>query len=115
MQHFKTVTKTQTQNIASVHYTEAHKVLENAQAEIANCVFDSDCTAARQYIMLANVFASLVQCFYNNDDNEYISIAEIMQCFTHLTYYDDSYVYDDCVKNTALTEINLNDYVYLSN
>lgn len=115
MQTFKTVTRTQTQQVESVHYTEAHKVLENAQTEIANCVFDTDCTAARQYIMLANVFASLTECYYSNDNSEYISIAEIMQCFAHLTYYDDSLLFEDCVRNTALTDIELTDYVYLSN
>ena len=115
MQTFKTITQQQTITQDSIYYAEVHKVLENAQKEIANCVFDSDCTGARQYIMLANIFASLVQCFYNSDNEEYIALDNIMQCFAHLTYYDDSYIYDDCVKNTALTEINLNDYVCLSN
>jgi hypothetical protein len=115
MQTFKTITQQQTITQDSVYYAEAHKVLENTQKEIATCVFDSDCTAARQYIMLANVFASLTQCFYNSDNEEYIALDNLMQCFAHLTYYDDSYIYDDCVRNTALEKIKLLDYVHLSN
>jgi hypothetical protein len=114
MQHFKTITQQQTITQDSVHYEEAHKVLENVQKEIADTVFDSDCTGARQYIMLANIFASLVQCFYNSDNEEYIALDNLMQCFAHLTYYDDSYIYDDCVRNTALEKINLLDYVSLN-
>lgn len=115
MQTFKTVTQ-QFQPIAvdSVHYTVAHAVLENTQKQIADTVFDSDCTGSRQYIMLANIFASLVQCFYNSDNEEYISLDSLMQCFSHLTYYDDSYIYDDCVRNTTLAQIKLLDYISLN-
>ena len=112
---FKTITQQQTITQDSVHYEVAHKVLENAQKQIADTVFDSDCTGARQYIMLANIFASLTQCFYNSNNEEYVALDDLMQCFAHLTYYDDSYIYDDCVRNTALEKINLLDYVSLSN
>jgi hypothetical protein len=115
MQMFKTITQQQTITQDSVHYEVAHKVLENAQKQIADTVFDSDCTGARQYIMLANIFASLTQCFYNSNNEEYVALDDLMQCFAHLTYYDDSYIYDDCVRNTALEKINLLDYVSLSN
>jgi len=115
MQMFKTITQQQTITQDSVHYEVAHKVLENAQKQIADTVFDSDCTGARQYIMLANIFASLTQCFYNSNNEEYVALDDLMQCFAHLTYYDDSYFYDDCVRNTALEKINLLDYVSLSN
>ena len=114
MQAFKTITKQQTITADSVHYTVAHAVMENTQKQIANTMFESDCTAARYYIMLANVFASLTQCFYNSDNEEYIALDDLMQCFAHLTYYDDSVLYDDCVANTALAKINLLDYVCLS-
>jgi len=116
MQTFKTVTK-QFQPIAvdSVHYTVAHAVLLNTQKEIANADFDCDETGSRYYIMLANIFASLTQCFYNAGDEEYIALNDLMQCFAHLTYYDDSYMYDDCVRNTALADVKLLDYVSLYN
>ena len=116
MQTFKTVTQHfQPIAVDSVHYTVAHAVMENAQKQIANTFFESDCTAARHYIMLANVFASLTQCFYNAGDDEYIALDDLMQCFAHLTYYDDSNLYDDCVANTPLAKIKLLDYVSLSN
>lgn len=115
MQMFKTVTQTQTTNVDSVHYTEAHKVLENAQKAVADLCLDYDCTGARQYCMYANVFAALTNCYYSADNSEYISVAEIMHCFSSLTYYDDSYIYDECVANTALAKVNLLDYVCLSN
>ncbi len=116
MQTFKTITK-QFQPIAvdSVHFTVAHAVLENCQTQIANTLFESDPTASRQYIMLSNVFASLTQCFYNAGDDEYIALDDLMQCFHHLTYYDDSNLYDDCVANTAMSSVKLLDYVHLSN
>jgi hypothetical protein len=117
MQTFKTVTK-QIQPIAvdSVHYTVAHAVLENAQKQIADLCLDTDPTGARQYIMYANIFASLTDCYYSIDyDSEYVALDDLMQCFAHLTYYDDSYIYDECVANTALEKIKLLDYVYLSN
>ena len=114
MQAFKTVTTTHTQSVDCVHYTVAHAVLENAQKQIENTYFETDCTAWRQYTMLANVFSSLVCCFYENSNDDYISLQEIMCCFAHLTYYDDSYIYDNCVANTALEKIKLLDYVCLS-
>ena len=116
MQTFKTVTK-QFQPIAvdSVHYTVAHAVLENAQKAVADLCLDYDCTGARQYVMYANIFASLTDCYYSADNAEYIALDDLMQCFAHLTYYDDSYIYDECVANTALAKVNLLDYVCLSN
>ena len=116
MQNFKTITQ-QFQPIAvdSVHYTVAHAVLKNAQQHLASTLFESDPTASRHYIMLANVFASLTQCFYNAGDDEYIALDDLMQCFCHLTYYDDESIYDDCVSNTALAQVKLLDYVILHN
>ena len=114
MQAFKTVTTTHTKSVDCIHYTVAHAVLENAQKQIEDTYFETDCTAWRQYTMLANVFSSLVCCFYEHSNSDYISLQEIMHCFEHLTYYDDSCIYDDCVRNTALEKINLLDYVHLS-
>lgn len=115
MQAFKTITQQQTITQDSVHYTVAHAVLENAQKAAANLCLDTDCTGARQYVMYANIFASLTQCYYNSDNEEYIALDDLMHCFAHLTYYDDSYIYDECVANTALAKVNLLDYVCLSN
>jgi len=66
MQAFKTVTRTPAPvAVESVHYTVAHAVLENAQKAVADLCLDYDCTGARQYIMYANVFASLTDCYYS--------------------------------------------------
>ena len=115
MQTFKTVTQTQTTQVDCVHYTVAHAVLENAQKQVANTCFDSDCTGARYYIMCTQILANLTKVFYNADDAEYISKAEIIHAIADcLTYYDDAQLYDDCVANTALASENLYDYTYLS-
>ena len=47
MQNFKTITKTQTENVYSVHYTQAHAVLENAQKLVANLCLDYDSTGSK--------------------------------------------------------------------
>ena len=50
MQNFKTVTKTTTDKFYSVHYTQAHKVLENAQKIVANMCLDYDSTGSNYYV-----------------------------------------------------------------
>ena len=49
------------------------------------------------------------------DDDDYISVAEIMQCFNVLTYYDEKHLYDDCVANTAFAKLDFYDYCSLNN
>ena len=115
MQTFKTITQQQTITQDSVHYTVAHAVLENAQKAAANLCLDTDCTGARQYVMYANIFASLVDCYYSSDNSDYIALDDLMHCFAHLTYYDDSYIYAEIVEGTALEKVDLLDYIYLSN
>ena len=116
MQAFKTVTRTPAPvAVDSVHYTVAHAVLENAQKAVANLCLDTDCTGARQYVMYAKVFASLTDCYYSNADDDYVALDDLMQCFAHLTYYDDSYIYAEIVEGTALEKVDLLEYVYLSN
>ena len=116
MQAFKTVTRTPAPvAVESVHYTVAHAVLENAQKAVANLCLDYDCTGARQYIMYANIFASLTDCYYSIDyDSEYCALDDLMQCFAHLTYYDDSYIYAEIVQGTALESVDLLEHIYLS-
>ena len=116
-QTFKTVTKTQTTQDFSVHYTEAHKVLENAQKQVANLCLDYDSTGCSYYINATQILANLTKAYYYScDDDEYISVAEIIHAIADcLTYYDDKHLYDECVKNTALAKFNLYDYAHLSN
>ena len=117
MQTFKTVTKTQTQQVESVHYTEAHKVLENAQKQVADLCLDSDNTGSSYYINATQILANLCAVYYNSDeDSEYVSVAEIVYAITNcLTYYDEKHLYDDCVANTALADVNVYDYAHFSN
>lgn len=117
MQNFKTVTKTQTTQVESVHYTQAHAVLENAQKLVASLCLDYDSTGSSYYVNATKILANLTETYYCYcDDDDYISVAEIMHAITScLTYYDDKCLYDDCVKNTALAKLNLYDYAYLSN
>ena len=116
-QTFKTVTKTQTTNVDSVHYTEAHKVLENAQKQVAQLCLDYDSTGCSYYINATQILANLTKAYYYAcDDSEYISVAEIIHAIADcLTYYDEKHLYDECVKNTALAKFNLYDYAHLSN
>ena len=115
MQHFKTITRTRTNDVESVHYTVAHAVLENCQKQVANTCFDYDSTGCRYYIQLTQILASLTQTYYDNADDDYLPLCDLMHCFSHLTYYDDKCIYDDCVKNTALESVNFYDYNSLSN
>ena len=116
MQTFKTVTQTQTTQVDCVHYTVAHAVLLNAQQQVTNTYFDSDCTGARYFVMCTQILANLTKVFYDADNAEYISKAKVIHAIADcLTYYDDAHLYDDCVANTALASENLNDYAYLSN
>ena len=117
MQAFKTITQTTKQQVHSVHYLEAHKVLTNAQQQAANLMLEYDSTGCSYAINAAQIFANLTNVYYNScDDSDYISVQAIMDAITNcLTYYDDEHMYTACVKNTALAKLNLHDYAYLSN
>ena len=116
MQNFKTVTKTQTENVYSVHYTQAHAVLENAQKLVADLCLDYDATGSEYYVHATKILASLVQTYYAYaNDDDYISIAEVMEAFNVLTYYDEKHLYDDLVKNTAFEKLDFYEYCSLCN
>ena len=116
MQNFKTITKKTTDKIYSVHYTQAHKVLENAQKKVANLCLDYDATGSEYYVHATKILASLVETYYAYADDEYyISIAEVMEAFNVLTYYDEKHLYDDLVKNTAFEKLDFYDYCSLCN
>ena len=116
MQNFKTITKNTTDKIYSVHYTQAHTVLENAQKLVANLCLDYDSTGSTYYVNATKILANLTESYYAYcDDDDYISVAEIMQCFNVLTYYDEKHLYDDCVKNTALANVDFYSYCSLCN
>ena len=116
MQNFKTITKKTTEKIYSVHADAVHAVMENAQKIVANLCLDYDSTGSSYYVNATKILANLTESYYAYcDDDDYISVAEIMQCFSVLTYYDEKHLYDDCVANTAFEKLDFYDYCSLHN
>jgi meiotically up-regulated gene 157 (Mug157) protein len=115
MQALKTITQTQTTQVESVHADTVYAVLENAYNNLQ--LMDADCTGASMFINSANIYAQLADLyasFASTDD--YVALSSVMEIFANnITYYDESSLYDDCVKNTAMQNVNLLDYAYLSN
>ena len=116
MQTFKTVTKTVTTKNDSVHVDAVHALMENAQKQVADLCLDYDSTGSSYYVNATKILANLTESYYAYcDDDDFISVAEIMQCFNVLTYYDEKHLYDDCVKNTAFEKLDFYDYCSLCN
>ena len=54
--------------------------------------------------------------YVENESNEYVALQSIMDIFANnITYYDESSLFTQVVKNTAMQKVNLENYVYLSN
>jgi hypothetical protein len=116
MQTIKTITRTKTEEVASVHYEEAHKVLSNAHKQVTGLDFDYDGTGSSYFIKATQILANLTKTYYSFcDSDDYISIDELMQCFSCLEYYDEKDLYDNCVQGTALEQVDFYDYLSLSN
>ena len=115
MQAIKNITRTQTTQVERVHADTVYAVLTNAFNNLA--VMEADCTGASYFINSANIYAQLADLyasFASTDD--YVALDSVMQVFANnITYYDESSLYDDCVANTAMQNVNLLDYAYLSN
>ena len=115
MQQLKTITKTTTTKTESVHVDTLYAVIENCFNNLQ--IIEADCTGANYFLNSANMFAEL-QCLYANTMhyNEYVSLESIMQVFANnLTYIDESSLFTNVVENTAMQNVNLENYVYLSN
>ena len=115
MQQLKTITKKTTTTVDSVHADCVFAVLENAFNNVQ--LMEADCTSASYFINSANIYAQLADLyasFANYDD--YVALDSVMEIFANnITYYDESSLYDDCVANTAMQNVNLQDYASLSN
>ena len=115
MQALKTITKTKTKTVESVHADTVYAVLTNAYNNLQ--LMEADCTSASYFINSANIYAQLADLYASfacTDD--YVALDSVMQVFANnITYYDESSLYDDCVANTALAKFNLYDYAHLSN
>jgi len=116
MQKFKTVTRTTTEEVASVYYEEAHAVLENAQKQVAELCLDTDSTGSSYVINATKILANLTETYYSFcDSDDYIGIDKLMDCFSVLTYYDEKDLYDRCVHGTAMEQVDFFEYLSLSN
>jgi hypothetical protein len=117
MQALKTITKTQTTKQKSVHMDVVYAVLQNAHAQVAQEIMDADCTASNYYVKAANIYAQLLALYEKNYyDSSYIALSAVMEVFANnITYYDESNLFNNCVHNTAMQNVKLSNYVYLSN
>ena len=114
MQQIKTINKTTTVAVESVHMDTLYCVIYNCFNNLQ--VVEADCTSANYFINSANIFAQLQMLYVANESNEYVSLQSVMDVFTNnITYYDESSLFTQVVANTAMQKVNLNDYTYLSN
>ncbi len=113
-QQLKTINVQTSNKVESVHVNTLYKVLKNCYKNLQ--IVESDCTAASYYINSANIFAQLQQLYCENESKDYVSLQSVMQVFANnITYYDESSLFTQVVANTALQNVLLENYVYLSN
>ena len=115
MQALKTITKTQTTQVDSVHADTVFAVLTNAYNNLQ--LMEADCTGASYFINSANIYAQLADLYASFADcDDYVALDSVMQVFANnITYYDESDLYESCVANTAMQNVKLLDYTSLSN
>ena len=114
MQQLKTITKTTTTKTESVHVNTLYTVIKNCYNSLQ--IIEADCTSASYFINSANIFAQLQMLYAENETADYVSLESIMQVFANnLTYIDESSLFTSVVANTAMQNVNLENYVYLSN
>ena len=114
MQQLKTITVKTNTKVESVHVDTLYAIINNCYNSLQ--VVEADCTSASYFLNSANIFAQL-QCLYvENETSDYVSIQSIMDIFANnLTYIDESSLFTSVVENTAMQNVNLENYVYLSN
>ena len=115
MQQLKTITQTTTNKVESVHMETVYKVIENCYDSLQ--IMESDCTSASYFVNSANIFAQLQMLYLENETNNYVSLQSVMEIFANnITFYDEKYsLFESVVENTVLQNVNLENYVYLSN
>ncbi len=114
MQQLTTITNTKTTKVESVHMDTLYVVINNCFNNLQ--VMEAECTSASYFINSANIFAQLQMLYAENESNEYVSLQSVMQVFANnITYYDESSLFTQVVKNTAMQKVNLNNFTYLSN
>jgi hypothetical protein len=115
MQQLKTITVKTNNKVESVHASTVFAVLENAYNSLT--LMEADCTSASYFINSANIYAQLAELYASFADcDNYVALDSVMEVFANnITYYDESSLYENCVENTAMQNVNLLDYTSLSN
>ena len=114
MQQLKTITVKTSNKVESVHMETLYKVIENCYENLQ--VVEADCTSASYFLNSANIFAQLQMLYVENETNDYVSLQSVMEIFANnITYYDESSLYEFVVENTAMQNVKLENYTYLSN
>ena len=115
MQQLKTITVKTSNKVESVHMDTLYKVIENCYDSLQ--IMESDCTSASYFVNSANIFAQLQMLYLENETNNYVSLQSVMEIFANnITFYDEKYsLFESVVENTVLQNVNLENYVYLSN
>ena len=113
-QQLKTVTVTTSNKVESVHIDCVYTILANCFNKLQ--LVEADCTGSNYYINSANIFAQLQLLYVENANNDYVSLQSVMDVFANnITYYDESSMFTSVVANTAMQNVQLENYVYLSN
>jgi translation elongation factor EF-Ts len=113
-QQLKTITVTTSNKVESVHIDTLYTILENCFNKLQ--LVEADCTGSNYYINSANIFAQLQSLYVENADNNYVSLQSVMEVFANnITYYDESSLFTQVVENTAMQNVQLENYVSLSN
>ena len=115
MQQLKTLTVKTSNKVESVHVDTLYCVIYNCFNNLQ--VMEADCTASNYFCASANIFAQLQVLYANNMHyNEYVALSSVMEVFANnITYYDESSLFTTVVANTAMQNVQLENYVYLSN
>tara|TARA_A200000159_G_scaffold4001_1_gene3917 strand:+ start:3004 stop:3351 length:348 start_codon:yes stop_codon:yes gene_type:complete len=115
MQQLKTITVKTSNKVESVHMDTLYKVIENCYNSLQ--IVEADCTSASYFLNSANIFAQLQMLYVQNETNDYVSLQSVMEIFANnITYYDEEYsLFTSVVENTAMQNVNLGNYTYLSN
>ena len=113
-QQLKTITVKTSNKVESVHMETLYKIIENCYNSLQ--IMEADCTSASYFINSANIFAQLQMLYCENESNDYVSLQSVMEVFANnITYYDESSLFTQVVNNTVLQNVQLENYVYLSN
>ena len=115
MQQLKTITVKTSNKVESVHMQTLYKVIENCYNSLQ--IMEADCTSASYFVNSANIFAQLQMLYCENETSNYVSLQSVMEIFANnITFYDEKYsLFTSVVENTAMQNVNLENYTYLSN